>query len=596
MNNIINDPKWSVPEEPGREGADADVALGGNQYSSNTRPPQRPMSLEEISERKGEVDGSAQITLTFDQLMELIKKTSAPAEEKREESPPPKKANPTPEESGEAGTRVIFQADDFDASEPKPKRTFVSYDEDEIFNDEDVSRETIERIRQNRARSTYTPISASDDRFAVSEVEYESAALPELRQRRVGQAPPIVSGKRSNVPYMMNSPSRRTHVGNVEIEEVEYVEENPISDDFSQPKETPAPKKKSGGEKARRVILIVAIIAIIASGAYLGWEYFMHKENEKFEEENSNLIINVPTTESTKEATTKKAKDKKKKKDKKETTTKKEETTTAPIEKTIEEMWADVKREHPNVVFPENMQLKYANFYAINSDFIGYLEVPGTKLLLPIVQKKDETDAENSYLNKTFNKQSRKYGCPFVSNYNSIGNNYLDYNTVIFGHYMKDKSIFGALDKYKSLEGYKTAPVIYFNTLYNDYTWKVIAAFVTNDKPEDDNNYKFEYSRINLTDNSKKKAFLNELAKRSIYDTGVSVNENDKLLTLSTCTYEFENARFVVVARLLRSGEKADVDVSKAFVNSSPRYPQAYYDAKKLTNPYIGDNNWSADK
>ena len=87
-------------------------------------------------------------------------------------------------------------------------------------------------------------------------------------------------------------------------------------------------------------------------------------------------------------------------------------------------------------------------------------------------------------------------------------------------------------------------------------------------------------------------AYLNELAQRSLYDTGVDVLPTDKLLTLSTCSHEFEDARFVVVARLVRPGESAAVDTSKATENPNPRYPQAYYTAKNLTNPYYDAARW----
>ena len=87
-------------------------------------------------------------------------------------------------------------------------------------------------------------------------------------------------------------------------------------------------------------------------------------------------------------------------------------------------------------------------------------------------------------------------------------------------------------------------------------------------------------------------SYLSELAQRSLYDTGVDVLPTDKLLTLSTCSHEFEDARFVVVARLVRPGEKAEVDTSKAVINSKPRYPQAYYSKKGMSNPYKNASKW----
>ena len=87
-------------------------------------------------------------------------------------------------------------------------------------------------------------------------------------------------------------------------------------------------------------------------------------------------------------------------------------------------------------------------------------------------------------------------------------------------------------------------------------------------------------------------SYLKELRQRSIYDTGVDVTVNDPLLTLSTCSHEFDNARLVVVARLVREGENPAVDTDRLTLNSNPRYPQVYYDKKKLNNPYAGAPRW----
>ena len=219
---------------------------------------------------------------------------------------------------------------------------------------------------------------------------------------------------------------------------------------------------------------------------------------------------------------------------------------------------------------------------------MGYLSAEAVNLNLPVVQ----TSNDEEYLKKNFYGQTTKYGCPFVTHLNNIDP--LDMNTVIFGHHMNNNTIFGTLDAYKKIDGFKKAPVITFNTLYKNYQWKIIAAFITNAYGKDDvNGYVFPYYFTSLSSYEKYSSYLNELAQRSLYDTGVDVVPTDRILTLSTCSHEFEDARFVVVARLVRPGESALVDTSKAVVNSSPRFPQAYYNAKKIkTNPYKNASQW----
>lgn len=315
----------------------------------------------------------------------------------------------------------------------------------------------------------------------------------------------------------------------------------------------------------RTVVLVISLLAILVSGAILLREYKLHLDNKHFEEDVSDLILQ------TNEAIGQNAPG----------------DVENALHLTEEQQWAQIKGEFPNTVFPRGLQLKYARLYATNNEFAGYLEAPGINMSLPVVQTTDD----EAYLNKNFYGKSTKYGCPFVSYLNRLEP--LDYNTVIFGHHMNDHTIFGALDNYKTLAGYKKSPTIAFNTLYRDYTWKVFAVFITNAVAQDDNGYVFNYYFTALPTDEQKAAYLNELKQRSLYDTGVDVQPGDPLLTLSTCSHEFDDARLVVVARLVRNGENAAVDTGKAALNSNPRYPQVYYDKKKLNNPYANAQRWT---
>ena len=342
---------------------------------------------------------------------------------------------------------------------------------------------------------------------------------------------------------------KKANTNDIDTEEEEIVFEK---DDEAEEK----PKKKlPTSEIIRRVVLTVSLVA----GMLIN-EWRLSKQNDNIMEEVSGLIIDEKENDPAKPEEDK--------------------------ELTPEQQWKKIKREYPNVIFPEGMQVKYAKLYATNPEFVGYLSADGVNLNLPVVQAKDD----KKYLEKNFYLQKTKYGCPFVTHLNNIEP--LDQNTVIFGHHMNNGTIFGTLDAYKSIEGFKKAPVITFNTLYKDYKWKVIAAIVTNAYTKDDNGYIFRYYFTQLSTQENFSAYLSELSQRSLYDTGVDVLPTDKLLTLSTCSHEFTDARFVVIARLVRPGESADVDVSRATVNSNPRYPQAWYNKKGKTNPYKNAFQW----
>jgi SrtB family sortase len=192
-------------------------------------------------------------------------------------------------------------------------------------------------------------------------------------------------------------------------------------------------------------------------------EYRLHKKNEETMNNISDLLITEPVTEpSTTAPPTTSGTDT----TKAEATTTTRPTTTQYL--TPSEQLELLKKQNPDINFPVNLQPKYAKLYLENQDFVGYLSADGVKLNLPVVQ----TDNDEVYLNKNFYGTKTKYGCPFVTHLNNMSYNHLDMNTVIFGHHMNNGTIFGALDKYKTLTGYKSAPVISFNTIYRDYQWR----------------------------------------------------------------------------------------------------------------------------
>ena len=551
-----------------------------------------------------------QIAALFGQFLSQMSAANppAPAPAAQNNSEPP--AAKQPQQPNDTGKRILYQSEDFDdrnapegterflLSEPDPdeERRKSFYDDDELF---DIENQTVERSPSSVKMTDF------GDSFSIAEVDIDSDDLPELPNPSVpkpkAQTPPVIRPGASGssrtptgsafAPPIRQSAGQKGPVNPIyptqpqvirpsygqSVNTDAYNRASFTSTDVEEP-EKPKKKKKKVSDIIRTIVLTVSLVAIVVASGVLIREYKLHKDNQNLEAEISNLIIDVPET------TTKKKPDKTEKTTKpKDKTTTAAPTTRAP---TPEEQWAQIKAEYPNVVFPPNLQLKYAKLYATNQDFVGYLSAEGVGLNLPVVQTTDD----EKYLSKNFYGQSTKYGCPFVTHFNNIET--LDTNTVIFGHHMNDGTVFGALDKYKTIDGFKKAPVITFNTLYQDYKWKVIAAFITNAYEEDDNGFVFRYYFTSLSTEERYAAYLTELMQRSLYDTGVDVLPSDKILTLSTCSHEFEDARFVVVARLVRQGESEEVDVSRSSVNSNPRYPQAYYDKKKQKTPYANASQW----
>ncbi len=235
---------------------------------------------------------------------------------------------------------------------------------------------------------------------------------------------------------------------------------------------------------------------------------------------------------------------------------------------------------------PTGARYNLAQFYAANQDFYGYLEIPGTSISTPVVQGKDNKE----YLHKNFFGESTKYGCPFVNYQNTYAA--LDYNTSIFGHNMEyDKLVFGDLENYRTIGGFKKAPLIHLETMYADYYFKIYAVFLT-DSAYDSTGWYFDYIFTQLKDEAECREYIAELDARKLYTTGVDIKPSDKLLTLSTCSYDFSTERLVVVGRLVREDEDNAVDVSKAAANKNPRFPDKFYQKKGKANPYAKSPKW----
>ena len=308
-------------------------------------------------------------------------------------------------------------------------------------------------------------------------------------------------------------------------------------------------KKASASDIIRKIVLAAAVICFVASGAYLLNYYVVEPFREsKQAEELAGLI----------------------------------QTTVENTEVYIDP-WEEIRKKHPDVEFPERMNPAFADLYAINDEFAGWISISALDINYSVLQAEDN----EKYLRKDIYGNKTSYGVPYFDYRNSIGT--LDKNTIIYGHNMRhDDKIFGTLEQYRTIEGFKKAPVIGMSTLYGDYTFKVYAVFITNSDPDDDNGHVFNYV-FTQTSNERFMTYVSEVDKRKLYTTGVDIKETDKILTLSTCCYDFEDAKLVVVGRLLRPGESVDMDFSKAYVNENPKFPQAYYNAKRMDNPYKND-------
>lgn len=236
---------------------------------------------------------------------------------------------------------------------------------------------------------------------------------------------------------------------------------------------------------------------------------------------------------------------------------------------------------------PSEIVDRFADLWMQNHDIKGWLTIPGTKTNHPVVQSSLE-DPEY-YLKRLFDGSSNRYGTIFLDAHAVMNQNATSQNLVLYGHNMKDGEMLGeAQKKYRQLSFYKENPVLQFDSAYREESmyWKVFAVFITNAYAAQDNGYVFPYTQNSFATQDEFMSWIDEVHARSLYHTGVDIQPNDQILTLSTCTYEITDGRLVIMARLVREGESTEVDVSAAASNKNIVYPQAWcdkYNVSKIT-------------
>ncbi len=184
---------------------------------------------------------------------------------------------------------------------------------------------------------------------------------------------------------------------------------------------------------------------------------------------------------------------------------------------------------------------QYAKLYEKNKDLEGWLSIEGMKIDYPVMQNEDNT----YYLHHDFYGEDSKYGCLYVKEQADLD---AGTNFIIYGHNMKDGSMFGDLDLYLKESFYKEHPVISFDTLYEERTYDIIAVFRSQVYRADDEVFKY-YQFYEADTQEEFEDFYDNIKKLSLYDTGVEAAFGDTFLTLSTCAYHVPDGRLVVVAK-----------------------------------------------
>ncbi len=183
----------------------------------------------------------------------------------------------------------------------------------------------------------------------------------------------------------------------------------------------------------------------------------------------------------------------------------------------------------------------YQELHDQNSDMVGWLQIENSKINYPVMQT--SMDNANFYLYKDFDKNDSVRGSIYAAEICDVFEP--SDNITLFGHNMKDGSMFAYLGNYYEKSAWENNPLIFFDTLTESHVYKIFAVFKTSGT----DNVGFAYHQMaDAKDEAEFNQFVATCKELAFYDTGITPVYGDKLLCLSTCEYTIDNGRFVVAA------------------------------------------------
>jgi len=189
----------------------------------------------------------------------------------------------------------------------------------------------------------------------------------------------------------------------------------------------------------------------------------------------------------------------------------------------------------PDAAAHRRISAKFAPLVARNADTVGWIKIDGTKIDYPVMQAEDN----EFYLTRDADKNDNAAGSIFMDYRNDAGGK--NRNVILFGHDMKNKTMFANLLEYESRWNFENKATIEFDSIYEDARWIIFSAYTTDTS--------FDYIRTDFKSDEEFGTFLDTVKAKSLHRSEVEVTPQDAILTLSTCSSAGDDARFVVHAK-----------------------------------------------
>ena len=177
----------------------------------------------------------------------------------------------------------------------------------------------------------------------------------------------------------------------------------------------------------------------------------------------------------------------------------------------------------------------------LNGDFAGWLYIDGTKINYPVMHTPED---QQYYIHRDFYGNRSYGGTLFMGDQCDVDSQ----SMIIYGHNMKNGSMFGELENYGEISWWEDHPVIEFYTEEGNRRYEVFAAFRTRIFSDGEDGFRY-YQYIGDLSGDQFDTFVRQLRREALYDTGIVPEYKDQILMLSTCSYHTADGRFVVAAR-----------------------------------------------
>lgn len=259
----------------------------------------------------------------------------------------------------------------------------------------------------------------------------------------------------------------------------------------------------------KKLILILLILILLAVFAFSGWQVYKiwneYRVGEKTYASLETYVVMPETTAPTESV---------------QTESQPAQSPSEPVE--------EVPVEEAGIRWP---QVDFAALQEINPDVVGWIYIEGTQVNYPIVQGKNN----DKYLYRMITGEYNSAGSLFLDA--EVERDFSDRNNAVYGHNMKNGSMFAGIMGYKGQEFYQEHPVILLLTPDRNYQVHIFSAYVLSAHGD--------AWDTSFSDESFGK-WLDRRISRSYIETDVVPTAQDRVLTLSTCTYENRNSRFLV--------------------------------------------------